>query len=266
VTKWIGPLKPTNLSSSFTDPENSENIDWLEQAKRLKEKGVRVYSVQALGRTWATQFYKQLAQETMGFHLKLHQFSYITDFLTAVCYNEADQGNLEDDESTGGGRRLDAFEAQVASSGRMVNNLPQLFTRLRNPDAAEDETDSGRGGGNLVPISPSRFQVLTVDVDQAIKVFAERRGFVFKAGRGFYQFTKPESISDKKEIVLMEKGTGDFYTGCGAARDLAGISPGKKDKQMPKESEKYVVFVQSSSYNRKLLAGHQFLYEVDPDG
>ncbi len=26
---------------------------------------------------------------------------------------------------------------------------------------------------------------------------------VFKAGRGFYEFTKPETISSKKEVVLV---------------------------------------------------------------
>ena len=36
---------------------------------------------------------------------------------------------------------------------------------------------------------------------------------LFKAGRGFYEFTKPEIISHKKEVVLIEKETGDMFTG-----------------------------------------------------
>ena len=32
---------------------------------------------------------------------------------------------------------------------------------------------------------------------------------LFKAGRGFYEFTKPETISSKKEVVLIDKYVGN---------------------------------------------------------
>ena len=44
---------------------------------------------------------------------------------------------------------------------------------------------------------------------------------IFKAGRGFYEFTKPEVISQKKEVVLLDKATGDMFTGP-EALDLIG--------------------------------------------
>ena len=46
-------------------------------------------------------------------------------------------------------------------------------------------------------------------------------------------------------------------------RDLLGLKGGAKDKFQPVALDKYRVFVQSTSYNRGLVAGTGFLYEVD---
>ena len=48
------------------------------------------------------------------------------------------------------------------------------------------------------------FKVLKVDRKMSIKDFVQRNSLVFKAGRGFYEFTKPETISHKKEVVLVK--------------------------------------------------------------
>ena len=65
----------------------------------------------------------------------------------------------------------------------------------------------------LVPINPSRFQVLHVPDKCSIKEFVQNNSLLFKAGRGFYEFTKPELISNKKEVVLVDKATADMFTG-----------------------------------------------------
>jgi hypothetical protein len=55
--------------------------------------------------------------------------------------------------------------------------------------------------------------VLHVDRKCSIKDYVQRNSLLFKAGRGFYEFTKPEIISGKKEVVLLDKNTGDMFTG-----------------------------------------------------
>ena len=65
----------------------------------------------------------------------------------------------------------------------------------------------GEGSGDLTPVDPGRFQVLDIDERQDIKTFVQKNGLLFKAGRGFYEFTKAEKISDKKEVVLVDKVT-----------------------------------------------------------
>ena len=91
--------------------------------------------------------------------------------------------------------------------------------------------------------------------------FVTENGLNFKKGRGFYEFTKTETIQGHKEIVLMDRKTGDLYSGT-AARDLLGLSS-TTARIRPASLDKYVVFVQSTSVNRRLVGGTRFLYEVD---
>ena len=76
----------------------------------------------------------------------------------------------------------------------------------------------------LVPIDPSRFQVLHVQSRCSIKQFVLENSLIFKTGRGFYEFTKPEVVSHKKEVVLVDRATGDMFTGREAAEMIGGIS------------------------------------------
>jgi hypothetical protein len=73
---------------------------------------------------------------------------------------------------------------------------------------------------------------------------------------------KTETIQGHKEIVLMDKATGDLFTG-EDARDMLGLPRDSTARIKPAALDKYVVFVQSTSYNRKLVGGTRFLYEVD---
>lgn len=66
-------------------------------------------------------------------------------------------------------------------------------------------TVGGETTDGLTAVDPGRFQVLDVDLRQDIKSFVQKNGLIFKAGRGFYEFTKAEKISDKKEVVLVDK-------------------------------------------------------------
>ncbi|KAH7703066.1 von Willebrand factor type A [Aphelenchoides avenae] len=114
--------------------------------------------------------------------------------------------------------------------------------------------------GDMNAVNPGRFQVLDVDHDVSIKNFVEAQGVVFKKGRGFYEFTKTEMVQSYKEIILMDKNTGDMFEGA-YARTLLGLPTNANAKISP-ENLDYVVFIQSTSYNRKLVGGTRFLYEI----
>ena len=115
---------------------------------------------------------------------------------------------------------------------------------------------------DLNAVSPSRFQVLNVEENISIKNFVLENGLTFKTGRGFYEFTKTETIQGNKEILLMDKTTGDLYAG-NSVRPMLGLPENTKVKIKPTDLKQYVVFVQSTSYNRKLMANTRFLYEVE---
>ncbi len=148
----------------------------------------------------------------------------------------------------------------------MNRELHRLFDNLQGRTTAFAGA-AGAGAGaarpdGLVPVDPARFQVLSVDTRCSIKDFVQRNSLLFKAGRGFYEFTKPETVSHKKEVVLVDKVTGDMFTG---AEACAMIGAGGGAKIRPASLDKFRVFVQSTSYNRVLVADTGFLYEVDTD-
>ena len=117
----------------------------------------------------------------------------------------------------------------------------------------------------LKPCRPARFQICKVDAYISIKEFTIENGLEFKVGRGFYEFTKPEIISKKKEIVLQKKSTGEIFEGAAARHMLGLVDYDEKSKVSVTKFKDYLVFVQSTSYNRKLMGETSFLYEVNND-
>jgi len=65
-----------------------------------------------------------------------------------------------------------------------------------------------------------------------------------------------------KEIILMDRTTGDLFQGS-AAREMLSLPMDATIRIKPSNLEKYVVFVQSTSANRKLIGKTRFLYEVE---
>jgi hypothetical protein len=163
----------------------------------------------------------------------------------AVCFKQSSDAQLT------------SYEQEVIKEGRMSRGLNKMFDSIlkRKSSTTFEPVD-------LRAVSPGRFQVLDVDRDCAIKDFVLENGLTFKKGRGFYEFTKTETIQEYKEIVLQERKTGDLFAGK-AARDMLGLPESGTARIKPASLDKYVVFVQSTSVNRKLIGRTKFLYEVD---
>jgi len=111
----------------------------------------------------------------------------------------------------------------------------------------------------LREVENDRFRILHVPKKCTIKQFVLSNSLEFKCGRGFYEFTKPEIVSHKKEVVVVEKSSGAMFTGKDACR-LIGAGSGMRIP--PTIFETWQVFVQSTSYGRNLMGGTDFLYEV----
>lgn len=260
-------------------PENKQKLDWRNELELLTAMGVKVYGVHAMPgcRQHSKAFYTSVAKRTGGFYLTLDQFAYITDMILAIAYKQH------------GDEHLTAFEAEVDKASRMNNSMKRVFStmlgrvippELEEPDytpapayhhgapgfahpAGAVDVEAEVKSGKLRPVPMGRFQVIDVDVVADIRTFINSQGIDFKPGRGFYQLTKSELVQEKKEVVLMEKKTGHFFSG-DPARALLGLKPGERAKVHALHLDKYLVFIQSTSYNRKLVAGTKLLYEV-PD-
>ena len=256
---------------------NPENIDWREETEALKNKNIQIFAVQCLydgHNDDSFNFYSDIAEITNGYHVFLDQFSYIKDMLQAICFKQYNSDNLE------------KFEKEVQEgSGGMSHSMRLMFdimlgkkTRQQvkeemHPTRFKQRYSRSSGGtasanpsleheNELCPSPPSRFQVFTVDTDMGIKDFCSKMGITFSIGRGFYEFTKPEIIQKKKEIVLMNKITKEIYEG-NVARSIAGIGTNEENARIkPGQLAKYRMFVQSTSATRKLIGGQGFLYEA----
>lgn len=117
----------------------------------------------------------------------------------------------------------------------------------------------------LVPVPSKRFQILNVDRNTPIRQFVARHDLPFKRGHGFYEHSgKRVLVQGTKEVILWNKTTKELFTGK-EARRLLGLPLTDRDVHLPAYTgiRDYKVFIQSTSYNRKLLRGTLFLYEIE---
>ena len=236
----IGDCCPHAVGYKYGKIKN--DLDWKNEAKLLNEAGIKIYPVQALRRRSSDWFYDGLSAISSAPKLELEQFSEVNDLITALCYSRAGQ--------------LERFEKQLNKRGGVSYNV------IKTVDSLAGRKPTKKRTLDKAAVDPSRFQVLTVHSDCDIQSFVEENGLLFKKGRGFYEFTKRVLIQDYKEVIAQDLKTGSMFSG-DKARQVLGIPVGTTAKVSPDSSGRYKGYVQSTSNNRKLLSGTNFLYEVD---
>jgi hypothetical protein len=256
----IGDEVPHQVGYRYGSHTN--NIDWRKEATALREMDVQIYAVQALGRRSSNIFYDTIAKVTGGVKLDLSQFQHITQYINAVAYHQ--QGTLDDYEASN-----PEFSTNFA--------LKNMFRKLRGMTESD-------GFSEKVELL-SKFQVMNVDTDgeTSIRDFVEINGCTFSRGKGYYQLVERvkdssgksasgtkanvEEIQGSKEVIFVDKVTGEAISDTYWCREQLGIPYGAKGKLRPSSipdiMEKYDVFIQSNSYTRKLDSGTRFLYELD---
>lgn len=234
---------------------NTQRIDWKVEAKKLADMGIQVYSIQCLSRGYADNFYSELARLGNGFHLHLDQFTDILSLVQAIIYQQVSQ------------ERVQQYEEQIVKTGKMNRALDKSFGvltgRPRDAKGRFVKIDD-KLSEDLKPVLPGRFQMMSVDAEMDIRSYVQDHDLMFQPGKGFYEFTKSEEIRPAREVVLVDRKTGDMYSGA-KARDMIGVPLGTKKTLSPRtmDSIPYDVFIQSTSFTRKLKPGTRFLYEVD---
>jgi hypothetical protein len=246
VLVMIGDATPHLPGYVWGDQRCKHN--WRTECGKLHKQGISIYAVQAMagyGRTQEKRFYNEMAKLTGGVKLELNQLSNIIQLVMAVCFKESSDEQFK------------AYETELRSSGQLNRSIAAILDAVAG---RKRSTFTAASSSVLRPVDPSRFQMVSVEADCAIKAFVvDEMGANFKVGRGFYEFTKRETIQESKEVILVDKTTGDMWTG-DEARDMIGVPTGTRGRVSPTELP-YSVFVQSTSWNRKLKRGTRFLYE-----
>lgn len=234
------------------EKQNKQKINWRNELGLLLEAGIRVYGVHAMPgiRKHSRAFYEEIAYQTGGFYLTLDQFANVTSLLMAICYQQEGEAQLK------------LFEEQLKEKGKLNYNLKNCIAKLQNETLTEYQSNDA-----LIPVPEGRFQELFVDEEMSIKAFILEQGASFRVGRGFYELTKSEKVGRQKEILLVERETGKIFNGS-QVRDILGLSSQIKEKGHNEtlkavHLDRYKVFIQSTSYNRKLMANTSLLYEVE---
>jgi len=107
------------------------------------------------------------------------------------------------------------------------------------------------------------FASACVHYDESIRDFCDRnfcsavKGY--QTGNAYYELTKPETVQAAKKVVVENRHSGKRYSGPDA-RHLLGLPDGGEVRVRPGDHGDYRVFVQSTSVNRKLMAGTTVLY------
>ncbi|MFD8236865.1 VWA domain-containing protein [Streptomyces sp. NPDC059696] len=121
-------------------------------------------------------------------------------------------------------------------------------------EAVNEDTIKAAG---LTPADPSKYQLIPVARDAAIREWVIECGHTYQTGAAYYQLSKSEKIQAQKQIAVLEKKTDRVYTGP-QARALLGL-PHTEVRVKPDHNEHFTIFVQSTSVNRKLVPNTRLL-------
>lgn len=226
-----------------------ELYDWKEECNVLGSMGIRIGAIHALPSKSASYFYEGMANITSGVKLNLNQIAQVPEFILGLLHQQA--GTLDDYE---------ASNPQFATNLNFRNMFATLRGKLDESYSSSTTADFGVLG---------EFQVIPVHSRMEIQHFVNSMGIRFQKGYGFYQLIESEKIQGKKQIVLVDKLTGEIKTDTLENRKLLGLpTDGTQVTKSPRTLNQdainqYKVFIQSTSYTRLMDVGTDFLYKID---
>lgn len=142
-----------------------------------------------------------------------------------------------------------AVKSFYAARASGVTSTDKFYADLSTTSLKEVKT-------SLVDIS-KEVDVYVVDAKNdgvQIRDFVEAQGVTYSKGCAFYMLSKTEAVQDYKQIAIRDKQSGAVYSGY-AARNMLGLPQSGEVKLAPGQHGQYEIFIQSTSFNRKLVKG-----------
>ena len=245
ILVMVGDATPHPAS----DSRNFLNLDWRKELDLLLKDGISVYPVQCLNQgPREDAFWGAIGATCYTPHLRLDQFKDLVEIISGIAYQQTGQ--------------LGQYQEKLAGQGMLNRGLARVLAQIsgKGYERSEAEADRRYGHSDLERVPDGTFQILTVPYAMRISDFVEMTGANYKRGEGYYHFTKAEDIQPYKQVVLVHKRSGDMFTGR-RAREMLGLEDGYTQRIRPTHLPDYEVFVQSTSYTRKLQPG-LFLYKA----
>lgn len=172
------------------------------------------------------------------------------------------------DSSSAKGMETAGEKVRQATDSYMVARASSATTGFKGTRSlfTMDPTNLNKAAikdAGLKPLKASQFKAIKVGDNEPpeVRSWVLSKGEVFTIGKVFYQLTKSELVQPQKAVVVREKSSGKVYAGDGT-RDMLGLPPGDTIRVRPQTNDKYDVFVQSTSTNRKLVPGTEVLLLV----
>lgn len=138
-----------------------------------------------------------------------------------------------------------------------MNSVRTLYT-----DMANVSTNAVKQAVRQADDISGECEVITCTRDgQRICELIESKGKLYKAGCAYYQLVKTEDfVQPYKKLVLTKVGAPGMYCGTSEIRTLLGLPTDRTIRIVPKDHAGYEIFVQSTSYTRKIPAGTKVIY------
>lgn len=148
-----------------------------------------------------------------------------------------------------------AFTDYFSGRSKGMTSTKKFFANMAEVKLEDVKHTLNNIGGEvqLLPVSQAEH-------DTAIRDFVEARtGGKMLKGAAFYQLSKSElKVQGYKLIAVRNQKTGEVFAGP-AARQVVGL-PSYDAKLAPDNLGEWDVFIQSTSVNRKVVAGTNLLY------
>ncbi len=171
------------------------------------------------------------------------------------------EGNIQAWEATSFGAQAMSQTYGTATQG-YYNTLSRGQTMTANYFAPDLSGVTGTKLAQELQDESQNFLRLNVTAADRIDEFVERTtGNAYVLGSGLYQLTKQENVQDYKKIVVQNKVTNKLYSGVADVRNLLKLPASGTIKLRPTAHPEYIIFVQSTAPNRKVLTNTTLLLD-----
>lgn len=214
--------------------------------------------------------YSKITGKALGARIKKLQATDRWTFVFRVPRGES-QSLINHGIPEGNVLEWDQTERGVQAASAATREAMQTFYA----DRASGKTSSKTFYSSLKDITKEEIAAALVDISSEVSIWPvgtkeagnEIRDFVEKRlnnpmvkGTAFYQLNKTEkAVQDYKVIVVRDKTAGTVYSG-DAARQMLGLPKVGDVRLKPGDHGDYIVYIQSTSTNRKVNEGTDVLY------